>query len=196
MANLSNFNTQSSPTPVTTNTTFPKFKAGDNVLCPSIGNDIYTLEQIADPSTSRLAIRVTSGLHSFYSDGRNQPSDPLPLLFHDTPANRQSVLALYGISYSQSNTVPKNPGATQPLNTKVLAIDYEDALTLKIEHMAWVNSLFDATRCLAKNSSDNTFTINNLMAIGQYLTDNFIYDTDEALDSFRDSKEAIRWDSQ
>lgn len=192
MANLSNCNTLLNNIPATTDTTCPNFKAGDAVLCPSIGNDIYTLEQIAGDATNRLAIRVPNGLHVFNCNGRNKPSDPLPLLFHDTPVNRQAVFALYGVSYSHLNSVPNNLNTPQPLSINALAINYEDALTLKIEHMAWVNSLFDAARCLAKNSSDNTFTINNLMAIGQHLTDNFIYDIDEALEEFRASKEVTK----
>lgn len=86
-----------SNTQTTTNSTPATFKAGDSVLCPSIGNAIYKLQPNgSDKNSTRLVIRDNDNSHGFYRDGRVLPNDPLPSIFHDTPANRQAINALYG----------------------------------------------------------------------------------------------------
>ena len=80
----------------TTNPTQATFKAGDAVLCPSIGNAIYKLQPNgSDKNSTRLVIRDNDNSHGFYRDGRVLPNDPLPSIFHDTPANRQAIATLY-----------------------------------------------------------------------------------------------------
>jgi hypothetical protein len=72
------------------------FKAGDAVLCPSIGNSSYTLyPNGSDKDSTRLIIRSDDDSHGFYRDGRVFPNDALPSLFHDTEANRQAIATLY-----------------------------------------------------------------------------------------------------
>lgn len=92
MANLSKRNTQSN-TP--TNTTCPKFKAGDAVLCPSLGNTVFTLQSNNDDGRS-VIIRIGKSAYRFFNDGRKFPENLLPDLFHDTPENRQYIAGLYG----------------------------------------------------------------------------------------------------
>ena len=76
----------------TTNSTQAIFKAGDSVLCPSIGNSSYTLyPNGSDNNSTRLIIRSGDDRYGFYRDGRIFPSDALPSLFHDTEANRQAI---------------------------------------------------------------------------------------------------------
>lgn len=95
MANLSNRNTQSNT--LTNNTTAerPLFKAGDAVLCPSLGNTVFTLQSNNDDGRS-VIIRIGDSAYRFFNDGRKFPENLLPDLFHDTPDNRQYIAGLYG----------------------------------------------------------------------------------------------------
>ena len=95
-----------SNTQTTTNHTPATFKAGDSVLCPSIGNSSYTLyPNGSDNDSTRLIIRSGDNSHGFYRDGRIFPNDALPSLFHDTEANRQAIATLYSGSQSSQRTV-------------------------------------------------------------------------------------------
>ena len=86
--------------------TLATFKAGDSVLCPSIGNSTYTLyPNGSDNDSTRLIIRSGDDSHGFYRDGRIFPNDALPSLFHDTEANRQAIATLYSGSQSSQRTV-------------------------------------------------------------------------------------------
>lgn len=94
MANLSNRNTQSN-TPNNTTAERPLFKAGDAVLCPSLGNTVFTLQSNNDDGRS-VIIRIGKSAYRFFNDGRKFPESLLPDLFHDTPENRQYIAGLYG----------------------------------------------------------------------------------------------------
>ena len=94
MANLSNRNTQSNTINNTT-TERPLFKAGDAVLCPSLGNTVFTLQSNNDDGRS-VIIRIGKSAYRFFNDGRKFPESLLPDLFHDTPENRQYIAGLYG----------------------------------------------------------------------------------------------------
>ena len=95
-----------SNTQTTTNSTPATFKAGDAVLCPSIGHDVYTLHPNgSDKGSKRLVILIGDDYHSFCRDGRIFPTDALPSLFHDTQANRQAIATLYSGSQTSQRTV-------------------------------------------------------------------------------------------
>lgn len=94
MANLSKRNTQSNTTNNTT-TERPLFKAGDAVLCPSLGNTVFTLQSNNDDGRS-VIIRIGKSAYRFFNDGRKFPESLLPDLFHDSPENRQYIAGLYG----------------------------------------------------------------------------------------------------
>ena len=85
-----------SNTQTTTNSTPATFKAGDSVLWAAVSNDTYKLQSSSDKRGNRLVIRHANIEYSFDTDGRSSPDDALPSLFHDTPANRQAINALYG----------------------------------------------------------------------------------------------------
>ena len=67
------------------------FKAGDRVLCPLLGNDVYMLED-SDNGTLRIG-----GL-TVQTDGRIDPKAPLPSVFHASEANHDAIAQLYDIS--------------------------------------------------------------------------------------------------
>ena len=90
-----------SNTQTTTNSTSATFKAGDSVLCPTIGGGIYTLLPNGQ-STSRLIIRDGEKAHAYHLDGRIFHDSPLPSIFHDTPANRAAIATLYALNIVDS----------------------------------------------------------------------------------------------
>ncbi|MEJ6066154.1 hypothetical protein MT378_00140 [Psychrobacter sp. 16-Bac2893] len=94
-----------SNTQTTTNSTPATFKAGDSVLCPSVGNGTYKLVQ---KSKDCLTINIGNVECLYRADGRAYHDDcyVLPSLFHDTPANRQAIATLYsGIPTSQRTII-------------------------------------------------------------------------------------------
>lgn len=93
-----------SNTQTTTNHASATFKAGDSVLCPSVGNGTYTLVQ---KSKDCLTINIGNVECLYRADGRAYHDDcyVLPSLFHDTPANRQAIATLYSGSQTSQRTV-------------------------------------------------------------------------------------------
>ena len=116
-----------SNTQTTTNSTPATFKAGDSVLCPSIGNAIYKLQPNgSDKNSTRLVIRDNDNSHGFYRDGRVLPNDPLPSLFHDTEANRQAIATLYSGSQSSQRKVIDTTEADDKEVILISAFDLSD----------------------------------------------------------------------
>jgi len=93
-----------SNTQTTTNSAPATFKAGDSVLCPSVGNGTYTLVQ---KSKDCLTINIGNVECLYRADGRAYHDDcyVLPSLFHDTPANRQAIATLYRGSQASQRIV-------------------------------------------------------------------------------------------
>ncbi|OXL24610.1 hypothetical protein [Psychrobacter sp. DAB_AL32B] len=92
-----------STTQAPTNSTLAAFKAGDSVLCPSVGNGTYKL---FNKSKDCLTINIGNVECLYRADGRAYHDDcyVLPSLFHDTKDNRQAIATLYsGIPTSQSS---------------------------------------------------------------------------------------------
>ncbi|MFC6381183.1 hypothetical protein [Psychrobacter glacincola] len=94
-----------SNTQTTTNSIPATFKAGDNVLCPSVGDGTYKL---FNKSKDCLTINIGNVECLYRADGRAYHEDcyVLPSLFHDTLANRQAIATLYsGIHISQRTII-------------------------------------------------------------------------------------------
>ena len=83
-----------SNTQTTTSSTPATFKAGDSVLCPSVGSGTYQL--FNDKEYGCLGFTTNGKTYHYRNDGKVSRDDAAPSLFHDMPANRQAINALYG----------------------------------------------------------------------------------------------------
>lgn len=92
-----------SNTQTTTNSTPATFKAGDSVLCPSVGNGTYQL--FNDKEYGCLGFTTNGKTYHYRTDGKVSRDDAAPSLFHDTKANRQAIATLYSGSQSSQRKV-------------------------------------------------------------------------------------------
>lgn len=92
-----------SNTQTTTNSTPATFKAGDSVLCPSVGNGTYQL--FNDKEYDCLGFTTNGKTYHYRNDGKVSRDDAAPSLFHDTKANRQAIATLYSGSQSSQRKV-------------------------------------------------------------------------------------------
>ena len=114
-----------SNTQTTNNTTPAIFKAGDSVLCPSVGNGTYKLVQ---KSKDCLTINIGNVECLYRADGRAYHDDcyVLPSLFHDTPANRQAIATLYSGNQSSQRKVIDTTEADDKEAVLLSAFDLRD----------------------------------------------------------------------
>ena len=115
-----------SNTQTTTNSTPATFKAGDAVLWAAVGNDTYKLQSSSNKRSKRLVIRHANIEYSFDTDGRSNPDDDLPSLFHDTPANRQAIATLYSGSQTSQRKVIDTTEADDKEVILISAFDLSD----------------------------------------------------------------------
>ena len=134
-----------SNTQTTTNSTPATFKAGDSVLCPSVGNGTYTL---VNKSQDCLTINIGNVECLYRADGRAYHDDcyVLPSLFHDTPANRQAIATLYSGSQSSQRTVIDTTEADDKQVVLISAFDLSD-IACDIDGAA--TALYDVGQLLA-----------------------------------------------
>ena len=134
-----------SNTQTTTNGTPATFKAGDSVLCPSVGNGTYTL---VNKSKDCLTINIGNVECLYRADGRAYHDDcyVLPSLFHDTPANRQAIATLYSGSQSSQRTVIDTTEADDKQVVLISAFDLSD-IACDIDGAA--TALYDVGQLLA-----------------------------------------------
>ncbi|WP_300475035.1 hypothetical protein [uncultured Psychrobacter sp.] len=92
-----------SNTQTTTNGTPATFKAGDSVLCPSVGNGTYQL--FNDKEYGCLGFTTNGKTYHYRNDGKVSRDDAAPSLFHDTKANRQAIATLYSGNQTNQRTV-------------------------------------------------------------------------------------------
>ena len=134
-----------SNTQTTINTTPATFKAGDSVLCPSVGSGTYTL---VNKSKDCLTINIGNVECLYRADGRGYHDDcyVLPSLFHDTPANRQAIATLYSGSQSSQRTVIDTTEADDKQVVLISAFDLSD-IACDIDGAA--TALYDVGQLLA-----------------------------------------------
>lgn len=134
-----------SNTQTTTNSTPATFKAGDSVLCPSVGNGTYKL---FNKSKDCLTINIGNVECLYRADGRAYHDDcyVLPSLFHDTPANRQAIATLYSGSQSSQRTVIDTTEADDKQVILISAFDLSD-IACDIDGAA--TALYDVGQLLA-----------------------------------------------
>ena len=76
------------------------FKENDKVYCPIIGSDIYTLGR-ADLLTHPVSIVNSAGIAlCFTEEGKLDPDEFVPSLFHVNEANHAKLESFYGISFT------------------------------------------------------------------------------------------------
>lgn len=92
-----------SNTQTTTNSIPATFKAGDSVLCPSVGNAAYKL--FNDKEYGCLGFTLNGKTYHYRNDGKVSRDDALSSLFRDTPANRQAIATLYSGNQTNQRTV-------------------------------------------------------------------------------------------
>ncbi|WP_430737283.1 hypothetical protein [Psychrobacter sp. VH5] len=92
-----------SNTQTTTNHTPATFKAGDSVLCPSVGSGTYQL--FNDKEYDCLGFTANGKTYHYRNDGKVSRNDAAPSLFHDTKANRQAIATLYNGSQTSQRKV-------------------------------------------------------------------------------------------
>ncbi|MFK3990779.1 hypothetical protein ACI2JM_10725 [Psychrobacter sp. NPDC064578] len=134
-----------SNTQTTTNSTPATFKAGDSVLCPSVGNGTYTLVQ---KSKDCLTINIGNVECLYRADGRAYHDDcyVLPSLFHDTPANRQAIATLY--SGNQSNQ-RKVIDTTKADDDEVILMSSQNLSDIACDINGAATALYDVGQLLA-----------------------------------------------
>ena len=72
------------------------FKENDKVYCPIIGSDIYTLGRSAD-----IVLYFTE-------EGKLDPDEFVPSLFHANEANHAKLESFYGISFTKPTNLSKD----------------------------------------------------------------------------------------
>lgn len=110
------------------------FAIGDVVLCPSLSDQSFELT--ADPHGKRDELTLAYDSSYFYYDvqgyfvkaSNTETGDYQPSLFHDTPANRQAIVTLYG-SLTQASNPTLHLSQRKVINTTDISND--DAVFLK-----------------------------------------------------------------
>lgn len=97
------------------------FKAGDKVLCPTIGNKSYTLKKSMIHQYMELEGDPIHRL--FDTDGTRKDGDNVQL-FHDTPANRQAIATLFGQQVGNNGMV--NMTTPKPTRKVIDLTDSDD----------------------------------------------------------------------
>ncbi|MFI8553550.1 hypothetical protein [Psychrobacter sp. NPDC077938] len=174
-----------SNTQTTTNHTPATFKAGDSVLCPSVGNGTYTLVQ---KSKDCLTINIGSVECLYRADGRAYHDDcyALPQLFHDTPANRQAIATLYNGSQSNQRKVIDTTEADDKEAVLLSAFDLRD-IACDINGAA--TALYDVGQLLALIHYDKieTHTVPAMARLAHDATDTWASLLYEKLERINDT---------
>ena len=174
-----------SNTQTTTNHTPATFKAGDSVLCPSVGSGTYTLVQ---KSKDCLTINIGNVECLYRADGRAYHDDcyVLPSLFHDTPANRQAIATLYNGNQSNQRKVIDTTEADDKEAVLLSAFDLRD-IACDINGAA--TALYDVGQLLALIHYDKieTHTVPAMARLAHDATDTWASLLYEKLERINDT---------
>lgn len=182
-----------SNTQTATNSTPATFKAGDAVLCPSIGHDVYTLHPNgSDKGSKRLVILIGDDYHSFCRDGRIFPTDALPSLFHDTQANRQAIATLYSGSQTSQRKVIDT---TEADDNEVVLISAFDLRDIACDINGAATALYDVGQLLAlmHYNKIEAHTVPALARLAHDATDTWASLLYEKLESINDTLAMTRY---
>ena len=133
----SNTQTNANSTPAT-------FKAGDSVLCPSVGNGTYQL--FNDKEYGCLGFTTNGKTYHYRNDGKVSRDDAAPSLFHDTKANRQAIATLYSGSQSSQRKVIDT---TKADDKEVIVISSHDLSHIACDISGAITLLNDIGQLLA-----------------------------------------------
>ncbi|WP_348549684.1 hypothetical protein AADH33_04385 [Psychrobacter sp. KFRI-CH2-11] len=133
-----------SNTQTTTNSTPATFKAGDSVLCPSVGNGAYKL--FNDKEYDCLGFTLNGKTYHYRNDGKVSRDDAAPSLFHDTTANRQAIATLYSGSQSSQRKVIDT---TKADDKEVILISSHDLSHIACDISGAITILNDVGQLLA-----------------------------------------------
>lgn len=174
-----------SNTQTTANHTPATFKAGDSVLCPSVGSGTYTLVQ---KSKDCLTINIGNVECLYRADGRAYHDDcyVLPSLFHDTPANRQAIATLYNGNQSNQRKVIDTTEADDKEAVLLSAFDLRD-IACDINGAA--TALYDVGQLLALIHYDKieTHTVPAMARLAHDATDTWASLLYEKLERINDT---------
>ena len=175
-----------SNTQTTTNRTPATFKAGDSVLWAAVSNQTYKLQSSNDKHSKRLVIRHADIDYSFDADGRSNPDDALPSIFHDTKANRQAIATLYSGSHTSKRAVIDT---TEADDDEVILISAFDLQDIACDINGAATALYDVGQLLALIHYDKieAHTVPALARLAHDATDTWASLLYEQLESINDT---------
>jgi len=173
-----------SNTQTTTNHAPATFKAGDSVLCPSVGDGTYQL--FNDKEYDCLGFTANGKTYHYRNDGKVSRDDAAPSLFHYTPANRQAIATLYNGSQSNQRKVIDTTEADDKEAVLISAFDLRD-IACDINGAA--TALYDVGQLLALIHYDKieTHTVPAMARLAHDATDTWASLLCEKLERINDT---------
>lgn len=86
-----------------------KFKVGDKVYVPALGNLIYQIDKYthADPASHPFLVENEDGDQAVFAEnGRSRSGKGVPMVFHVTPENHAKLEAFYEGNFEKPPTKP------------------------------------------------------------------------------------------
>ena len=173
-----------SNTQTTTNGTPATFKAGDSVLCPSVGNGTYQL--FNDKEYGCLGFTTNGKTYHYRNDGKVSRDDAAPSLFHDTKANRQAIATLYSGNQTNQRTVIDITEADDKEAVLISAFDLRD-IACDIDSAATVISDIGKLLGLIHYEKIDTHTAISMARLTHDTTETWVNLLQAQLDSINDT---------
>jgi hypothetical protein len=173
-----------SNTQTTTNGTPATFKAGDSVLCPSVGNGTYQL--FNDKEYGCLGFTTNGKTYHYRNDGKVSRDDAAPSLFHDTKANRQAIATLYSGNQSSQRKIIDTTEADDDEVILISAFDLRD-IACDIDSAATVISDIGKLLGLIHYEKIDTHTAISMARLTHDTTETWVNLLQAQLDSINDT---------